>query len=276
MMLPMPKSRKPNRKPGNPQPRRPRVRTSGISPLYLWIIVGVLVLAGLLMLARTLSTAPPREVILPVLSSNPLDIEALTDMVGEIELDTVLSEGLDEELKERFRAVDSLIALNDWHEALERLRRMPRTDDGESNAIIEEYNGFCLYRAIRPDHALNSFRKAAAADSGRDPDRQIRLAFAAGYLFQSRGFADSALTVYGTALRFVPADEPVPLSAALYNNLALAYEATGDTAAAVPFYRAAAGLVDTTADTPSARTVRDNLRRTARLLQADPDTTLSE
>ncbi|MFO7638803.1 MAG: hypothetical protein R6X14_05840 [bacterium] len=259
----MAKTRKNNRG-GSSAPRRRRVKSGGISSWYLWIVVGVLILAGLFMLARTLSTAPPTKAILPVLASNRPDLEALTRMVGDIELDSGIAAGLTEELRERYVTVDSLIGLGDWPAALERLPKLPRRPAGEEAAVREEYAGVCHYRAVRPDHALNSLREAAAADSGRDRARQFRLAFAIGYLFQSRGFPDSALAPYATARFFAPADSLDRRLPAVLNNLALAHELTGDTAAALELYDAVTALVDTSVDTRSARVVRDNLRRLAR------------
>ena len=257
----MAKSQKGSRSSGSARPRKRRLRSDGVSAWYLWVIVGVLVLVGLFMLARIMSTAPPREVILPLLASNPLAIATLTAMVGDIELDSGLTDHLPEELRARLRPVDSLIALGNWPEALEHLRKLPRTDDGETSAVIEEYTGYCLYRSVRPDHALHSFRRARAADSSRDRGRQLRLAFAAGYLFQARGFADSALIAYADARRQAPTDSLDSRLPAVLNNLALAYETTGDTGAAFQLYESVAALVDTNADSPSARVVRDNLRR---------------
>jgi len=227
------------------------------------------VLVALYGLARTLSTTPPSAVILPILASNSQDLEALTRMVGDIELDSSPTENLPEELAGRLASVDSLIALGEWHPALDRLRRLRRPPEGSAKAVIEEYAGFCHYRSVRPDHALHSFREAMAADSGRDRERQFRLAFAAGYLFQSRGFADSALALYSTARYYAPAPPEEPDSApgilaALLNNFGLARETTGDTAAALELYRSAAAMVDTSVDDPGARTVRDNLRRLSR------------
>lgn len=248
------------RSPRKDRGRRPRPGNTW----YLWIVVAVVVLAGLFMLARTLSIAPPAAVIIPVLASAKPDLETMTRMLGDIDIDPTLAAGMPGDLSDRFRAVDSLIAIHDWPAALELLRRLPRPTTGASKAVIEEYAGYCQYRSASPDRALHSFRQAMAADSSLNAARQFRLAFAAGYLFQSHGYADSALAMYSSVSRFASTDLVAPLRPALVNNLALAHEATGDTARAFELYAEAAALVDTTADTPSARVVRDNLRRLVR------------
>ncbi|MFO7675435.1 MAG: hypothetical protein R6X12_03855 [bacterium] len=224
-------------------------------------MVAVVVLGGLFMLARTLSTAPPPAVIIPVLSSASPDLEAITRMIGDIELPAA------GQRPQGLVAVDSLLTVRDWPAALERLARMLKPAHGATAAVLHEYVGFCHYHSGSLDRALHSFRQALAADSGHAANRQTRLGFAIGYLFQSRGFADSALESYSAARANLAAtvlDDVDPLLLALYNNLALAHEVTGDTAGALAFYASAAELVDTTADAPSSRTVRDNLRRLAR------------
>ncbi|MBN2538274.1 hypothetical protein JXB37_08375 [candidate division WOR-3 bacterium] len=225
----------------------------------LWAIIGVVAVFALVMLARTLTTATNPDIIIPVLASANPDLTALTRMMGDIEPDTAGFQP-PEDLAPRFLVVDSLVAERDWPTAIDRLRSLVKPAPADKLAYVHELLGYCYYQSAAPDRALNEFRKEIAA-AGSNSSRQFRAAFCAGYLFQSRGFADSALVFYQQARHFAPEDSADPLLPATLNNLGLAYEATGDSTAALTAYGAAAALLDTTADSRAARVLRDNLRR---------------
>lgn len=225
----------------------------------LWVVVGVVVVFALFMLARTLTSSTSTNVIIPYLSASDRDLTALTRMMGEILPETAQPD-LPEELLPRFRQVDSLLTERNWPAAIERLRGLVKPTPEDKVAVVHELLGFCYHQSASPDRALNEFRLELAAAPG-DSTRQFRAAFCAGYLFQSRGMADSALVLYQQARRFAPGDTAEALVPALLNNLGLAQETLGDTAAALAAYVEAAALVDTGSDSRAARVLRDNLRR---------------
>lgn len=245
-----------------PRKRNAPRRTKGKSEFpgwVLWVVVGVVVIFALFMLARTLTSSTNTNVIIPYLSTNDRDLTALTRMMGEILPDTTRS-GLPEELMPRFRAVESLLTERNWPAAIERLRGLVKPTPEDKVALVHELLGFCYHQSASPDRALSEFRMELATAPG-DSTRRFRAAFCAGYLFQSRGMADSALVFYQQARPFAPIDTSQTLVPALLNNLGLAQETVGDTAAALAAYHEAATLVDTTVDSRGARVLRDNLRR---------------
>lgn len=249
-------------------PRRTGAKKKSDFPGWvLWVVVGVVVLFALFMLTRTLATSADPNVIIPYLSVNDRDLTALTRMMGEVTPDTARSD-LPEELLPRFRQVDSLLLEYNWPAAIERLRGLVKPMPGDRVAVVHELLGFCYHRSSSPDRALNEFRLELAAAPG-DSTRRFRASFCAGYLFQSRGLADSALVFYRQARRFAPDDTAEALVPALLNNLGLAQEALGDTAAALASYREAAALLDTATDSRAARVLRDNLRRLAPAAPSD-------
>jgi tetratricopeptide (TPR) repeat protein len=251
----MPKSRK---------NRSKRQKKSDLPSWMLWVIGGIVALVMLFILARNISTAPPRAVIIPVLSSANPDLETRTRMLGDVELDRAPVAGMSEENRARFAEIDSLIELRDWPAALNLLPGMLNAVAPDRVTVVHDYLGFCYHQAARPDHALFEFREGMNLAGSDRPDLQYRLAFCAAYLFQGRGLADSALAFYNLARHYIPADSADPLLPALLNNYGLAQEATGDTVGALAHYLDAARLVDTTADTRDARVVRDNIRRLSR------------
>jgi Tfp pilus assembly protein PilF len=109
------------------------------------------------------------------------------------------------------------------------------------------------------------FRRALA---GRPGGLEPWLLFALGYLFQSRGFHDSAFVYYRRSDSAL-AGAPGALRIAVLNNLGVAAAEQADTLSAVAAFSSALALFDTTGDTRDARTLRDNIRRvSARRTQA--------
>jgi len=88
-------------------------------------------------------------------------------------------------------------------------------------------------------------------------------AFSVAYLFQGRGFQDSAVSYYGRARQSL-GDTPDPLRLSVLNNIGVAQTAIKDTAAARAAFDEALTLVDPTTDTRSANLVQENLGRLAR------------
>jgi tetratricopeptide (TPR) repeat protein len=121
------------------------------------------------------------------------------------------------------------------------------------SAAIRTYMAFCDYEADNLDRSLQHFRKSLAADSsptGIAP----RIAFFVGWMFQSRGYQDSAVAYYARALRILP-DSSRLLRASAANNAGAAYEVLNDTAAAGDAYREASALLDTISYPKESKTI---------------------
>ncbi len=230
---------------------------------YLWIIGGVVVVAFLFMLTRTLSTAVDRTVMIPILSNAGSSLTTLTRTMGDVEPPVFDRAALPDKMHEGLKQVDSLVAERDWLEAGELLRKLVKPASPDNAGPIHGYLGFCYHKAAGPDRALAEFRTALDESESEDVELRSQLAFCAGYLFQNYRYPDSALVYYATA-RSLLRDSTAALLPALLNNIGLANETLGDTAAAIDYYRDAAGLIDTSASDREARTLRDNLRHLAR------------
>lgn len=234
---------------------------SAFGGIAMWVVIGIMVVAVLFLLARTLSRTTGEPAPTPILATANQDLISLTRMLGDIEIDTIGLDLVSGDFHAKLEAVDSLIAERNWQDATTNLRKLLKGAPPEDAAWLRAYLGFCFFRAASPDWSLNEYRKALRV-SETGSGLYGRSAFNIGYLFQSRGFADSAEAYYSAA-RTVMQDS-TPLKAAVLNNLGLLRETANDTARARELYAAAAGLVDTSGDTRAARTLRDNLRRVTR------------
>lgn len=237
------------------QPGRRRRQLPGT---WLWVVIGVAVLAALYFLARTLSRTTAEVPPVPALASANQDLVSLTRMLGDIEPDTAGLDALPEPARARLRVVDSLVADRNWPEAIASLRRLLRSASPEAAAALGCYLGFCYHQTASPDRALAEFRRVLAKGDSCPPLSLGLAAFSCGYLFQARGFADSAVAYYELARR-LPADS-VRLGA-LLNNLGVACEKLGDAAQARAWYEAATAYIDTTGDSRGARILKENLGR---------------
>ncbi len=242
-----------------------RKKSSGgftLSGPWPWVVGGAVVLLLLFFLARTLSTTVSEVAPTPILATANPDLTAMTRMMGDISLDTTRTAGLPDEVLTQFARVDSMMAERSWYDAIEALGRLQKSVPEDKVDVVHDYIGYCQHQAANPDRALREFRKALDA-AGNDTTR-ARMAFCIGYLFQSRGYADSAFAFYDLARHAAPPGSTDVSRPALLNNLGVARETLGDTTAAFGFYREAAALLDTSGADRSARTLRDNLRRTYR------------
>ena len=122
--------------------------------------------------------------------------------------------------------------------------------------------GFCDHEADNLDRSLQAFRKSLTADSS-PTEAAPQLQFSIGWMFQSRGYQDSAIAYYSRALRSAPESARL-LRAEAANNAGVAYEVLKDTSAAGSAYREAAALLDTTEYPKESKVVRENLARLAR------------
>ena len=256
-------ARKKKNRQSKPQPRPKSHKKKGgkVQGFWLWIVGGIVVVVALFMLARTLATSTGHVPPTPMLSIANRDLAVVTRMLGDIERDTAAKSGLPDKVRTRFEEADSVITEGNWPEAIKLIRSLNKSVPEDNLDVYHDYLGFCFYRSAHPDYALAEFRSALGT-AGTDPEPEARMAFCIGYLFQSRGYADSALVMYDLA-RQVLGEEltTVSFAPALFNNHGLAREATGDTAGAIELYSMAAALLDTTGPDRTSRTLRDNIRR---------------
>jgi len=254
-------ARKKKNRQSKPQPKpKKRKKGSKLQGFWLWIVGGIVVVVALFMLARTLATSTGHVPPTPMLSLQSRDLATVTRMLGDIERDTAEVGGLPEEIRTRFEDVDSVIGDGNWPEAIKLLRGLNKSVPEDNLGVYHDYLGFCFYKSASPDYALAEFRSALKT-AGSDPELEARMAFCIGYLFQSRGYADTALVLYDLARQASGEQlQAMWFAPALLNNLGLASEVTGDTARAIELYGAAATLLDTTGTDRASRTLRDNIR----------------
>jgi tetratricopeptide (TPR) repeat protein len=231
------------------------------SGVVQWGIVGIVAVVLVALVVGTLSRPPAEPGPVPLLSTAKTDLISVTRMLGDVTLDSSARALFPEELGVRLAGPDSLFAQRRWYDALHALHAMLKSASPPESAAIHAYMGFCQHEADNLDRSLQSFRKSLAADSsptGLAP----RLAFSIGWLFQSRGYQDSAVAYYARARRVLP-DSAVLLKASAANNAGAAYEVLKDTAAAGVAYREAVALLDSAAYPKAMKTIRENQARAA-------------
>jgi tetratricopeptide (TPR) repeat protein len=231
------------------------------SSVVQWGIVGVVAVALVVLVVGALSRPPAEPSPIPLLSTAKTDLISVTRMLGDVTLDSGVRALFPEGLGARLAGPDSLFAQRRWYDALTALSKMFKGATRPESAAIRAYMAFCWSGADNLDRSLQSFRKSLAADSsptGIAP----RLAFSIGWMFQSRGYQDSAVAYYSRARRVLP-DSARLLKAQAANNAGAAYEVLKDTAAAGDAYREALALLDTTAYPKESKKVRENLTRAA-------------
>jgi len=224
-----------------------------------WGIVGVVVAVLVVLVVGGLTRPPAEPAPIPLLVPAKPDLISITRMLGDVKLDSTTRALFPAELDVRLAGPDSLYAQRRWYDALAALSKTLGRATRPESAAIRAYMAFCQYGADNLDRSLQSFRKSLAADSGPAGIAPV-VEFSIGWLFQSRGFQDSAVAYYSLARRVRP-DSARLLKAQAANNAGAAYEVLNDTAAAGAAYREAAALLDSTAFPREAKTVRENLVR---------------
>lgn len=245
----------------NIRQKRPAKKFHLPSSVVQWGIVGVVAVVLVVLVVGALSRPPSEPAPIPLLTSAQPDLISITRMLGDVKLDSDIRALFPEEMGARFVGPDSLYAQRRWYDALTALGKMLGRATRPESAAIRAYMAFCWYDADNLDRSLQSFRKALAEDSSPTGPAP-RLAFSVGWLFQSRGYQDSAVAYYSRARRFLP-DSARLLKAQAANNAGAAYEVLKDTAAAGDAYREAAALLDSTAYPKETKTIRENLTRAA-------------
>jgi len=245
----------------NIRQKRPAKKFHLPSSVVQWGIVGVVAVVLVVLVVGALSRPPSEPAPIPLLTSAQPDLISITRMLGDVKLDSGIRALFPEEMGARFAGPDSLYAQRRWYDALTALGKMLGRATRPESAAIRAYMAFCWYDADNLDRSLQSFRKSLAEDSSPTGPAP-RLAFSVGWVFQSRGYQDSAVAYYSRARRFLP-DSARLLRAQAANNAGAAYEVLKDTAAAGDAYREAAALLDSTAYPKETKTIKENLTRAA-------------
>jgi tetratricopeptide (TPR) repeat protein len=223
-----------------------------------WGIVGVVAVVLLVLVVQALSRPPAEPPPAPLLAHAENDLISLTRMLGDVELNSTTRSLLGGSLETRLAGPDSLFAQRRWPDALASLTKMLKTATQPESATITAYMAFCHFEADNPDRSLQYFRKSLAADPAAGIASRIE--FSMGWMFQSRGYQDSAIAYYSRVRANLP-DSVRLLRAYAANNAGAAYEVLKDTAAAGEALREAAALLDTVAYPKEARLVQENLSR---------------
>jgi tetratricopeptide (TPR) repeat protein len=246
----------------NIRQKRPAKKFRIPSGVVQWGIVGVVAVVLIALVVGALSRPPADPAPIPLLSTAKTDLISVTRMLGDVKLDGGTHASLQEELGARLVGPDSLFAQHRWYDALTALSRMLKGATRPESAAIHAYMAFCDYEADNLDRSLQHFRKSLAGNTGPGAIAP-QLAFFIGWMFQSRGYQDSAVAYYAQALKALP-DSFRLLRASAANNAGAAYEVLKDTSASGSAYREAAALLDTTEYPRDAKVVRENLARLAR------------
>lgn len=220
-----------------------------------WLVVGVVGIAVGFLLVNSLSRPPGNSGPIPFLSTVSQDLVSITRMIGDVALDSSFRAAVPEDTA-RFGAVDSLIAERKFPDASHRLQVMARRPEPGLSGPLNAYLGLVWHYSGSPDRSLAAFRTVVDSASGALAGWA---AFAAAWLFQGRGYQDSAVAWYDRALLLLDSASPVRPMAE--NNLGVAWETLKDVEQARTHLLAAAAAIDTADTSRPARTLRDNLRR---------------
>jgi tetratricopeptide (TPR) repeat protein len=245
----------------NIRQKRPKKKFRVPPSVTQWVIVGVVAVVLVVLVVGALSRPPAEPAPIPMLSTARTDLISVTRMLGDVKLDSSTRVLFPEELNPRLIGPDSFFTQRRWYDALTALSKMLKGAPRPDSAAIRAYMAFCDFEADNLDRSLQSFRKSLAQDSspaGFAPT----VAFCVGWMFQSRGYQDSAIAYYSRARRVLP-DTAHLLKAAAANNAGVAYEVLKDTSSAAAAYNEAATLLDTIAYPKESKTIRENLARLA-------------
>jgi tetratricopeptide (TPR) repeat protein len=246
----------------NIRQQRPKKKFRIPASVMQWVIVGVVAVVLVVLVVGALSRPPTEPAPIPLLSTAKPDLISVTRMLGDVTLDSRTHALFPSELSARLVGPDSLFVQRRWYDALNALNKMLKDATRPESAAIRAYMAFCDYEADNLDRSLQHFRKSLAADSSPS-GMAHRLQFSVGWMFQSRGYQDSAIAYYWRVRRALP-DSARLLRASAANNAGAAYEVLKDTAAAGVAFREAAALLDTIAYRKESNTIRGNLARLTR------------
>jgi len=239
--------------------QRPKKKFKIPSSVVQWAIVGVVAVALIVLVVQALSRPPAEPGPPPLLSSAQNDLISITRMLGDVALDSSTRALFPDEQTAGLAGPDSLFAQRRWYDALAALTKILKGAPRSDSATMLAYMAFCHFEADNLDRSLQSFRKSLAADTG-PAELASRVRFSIGWMFQSRGYQDSAVAYYARVRRALP-DSARLLKASAANNAGVAYEVLKDTAAAEAAFREAAALLDTLAHPKQTKLIRENLAR---------------
>jgi hypothetical protein len=242
--------------------RKNRVRNQ----ILQWGIVGV-VGAVILFLSISALTRPPVEPAPPPFLSNAQeDVIGLTRMLGDVVMDSSIRAKFPAGLEPKLKGADTLIEQRRWYDALNALQKLLGKATPAESVAINAYMAVGFTKAASEDRAVVSFRKVLAKDptpTGLGP----WAAFNIGFLFQSRGYPDSAAAYYARARDMLSGSTGF-LRVASLNNLGAALENLKDADGAVAAYSEAAAYVDTLTGQRDLKTIIENRARVVRTLPA--------
>jgi tetratricopeptide (TPR) repeat protein len=233
------------------------------SGVVQWGIVAVVLVVVVVVVSGSLVRAPAEQPPIPMLSQAERDLVSLTRMLGDVRMDSALRSLFPAELQARLAGPDTMFQQGKWFDAAGQIDRLLKKANPDEVPALRAYLGVCFNEAASPDRALQQFRKGLASAESTGSRLAPWLAFSVAYLFQGRGFQDSAVAYYARARQSL-GDTPDPLRLSVLNNAGVAYQVIKDTAAARVAFDEALTLVGPTTDTRSAALVRENLGRLAR------------
>ncbi|MEO0070881.1 MAG: hypothetical protein ABIK39_02180 [candidate division WOR-3 bacterium] len=242
---------------------------------WLWGLVGVVLLFILFFLTKILSQPPNPQEPPESLKLNKVDLIAYSRMLGEIGIDTSFIAILSVDFVRELRSIDTMIANRELRDAIARLGKMKRNKTPLERAVIQGYIGICYNELAQPTEALKAFQEGLKGIDTTAIDATGRvlgwLAFNAGYLWQNYSLPESALKYYQLSQRGVFSLLPAPaFTGALFNNLGVAAEMSGDTLEAKRAYLAATGYIDTTASDRAGQRLKENIHRLTKEIKPPP------
>jgi tetratricopeptide (TPR) repeat protein len=226
-----------------------------------WGLVGIVAAVLIVLVGRSLLRPPGEPAPIPLLSTAKTDLISLTRMLGDVALDTATRAQFPEGLNARLTGPDTLVAQSRWFDAVNALLPMLKGMTAAESAAVFAYAAVCQYEAANLDNSLHMFRKSMKT-GGQSPVSRLGpwVAFNVAFLFQSRGYQDSAIAWYARARRMLGSSTS-PLRAHSANNVGVAYEVLRDTLAAGAALREALTLLDSIACPKETKTARKNLMR---------------
>jgi tetratricopeptide (TPR) repeat protein len=240
--------------------RKNRVRNQVLQ----WAVVGVVGAAILFLAINALTRPAPEPAPAPFLTNAHDDVIGLTRMLGDVVLDSATRAKFPASIEPKLKGPDTLFGQKRWYDALNALQALFGKATPAESVALNAYMAIGFTAAASEDRAVVRFRKVLAKDptpAGLGP----WAAFNAGFLYQKRGFQDSAVAYYSRARDMLSASTGF-LRAASLNNLGVAIENLKDPAGAKAAYSEAAVYVDTLTGQKDLKTIRENLARVQRAM----------
>lgn len=247
---------------------RKRTKESGLwlKNKWLWGLVGVVLLFILFFLTKILSQPPNPQERPEKLNLSKVDLIAYSRMLGEIGVDSSVRAILPADFVRELRSIETMVANRELRDAIARLSKMKRNKSPLERAVIQSYIGICYNELAQPNEALAALQEGLkVVDTTTANGRRVLgwLAFSAGYLWQNYSLPESAVKYYRLSLKAVSPllTTPPAYTGALFNNLGVAAEMSGDTLEARKAFLTASGYIDTTGAYRAGQRLKENIRR---------------